>query len=851
LSGDTIFDEPHYLALERLAAKALAENHSERALLLSDRRCRIDPPPQPHCYLLRAEACFRLGYKSYGLDDLEQVLGTKPDDIEANRRMLAWSKGNRQLAAARALIKTEHNTDILRQAITVLSQDDDMPHASINGFDQTIEGWVTWSQGSVAEVTIRSENEVISSLIEPDPFHALGSERNRAASFVLARPRSHEPQLASISIGGRIFQTLRLPGNEPLPRIATQDFEPSLEPPGLTIIVPVYADYKATRSCIESLIKATKNSPERSIVLVNDATPETKIKSYLDGIACQPGVTLLTNKLNLGFVGSINRALHQVPCGDVILLNSDTVVPPGFCDRLKAAAESADDIGTVNPLSNNGEFSSFPRPNQINDLGTLREIIALDRVAAQANENLVVDLPSGIGFCLYIKRSCLETVGFLSEKYQRGYLEDVDFCLRARAAGFRSVCAASVYVGHVGSRSFRSEKQALVVHNLEVLDLRFPAYRNECLGFESADPLKPARAAIERRLPYHGRQPRLIVSGESTISEVAKRRADDLVSQGKHCMLLVICSARSGPLAVLNDAAGGVPQNLTLDLSQPAELEFLDDFLRRAGIEAIELVDPASVPPCLMDLLFDGRVPYEVLIADAGLLGPCAVPQEASDAGLERARRGPAHQRRSSFPDDCGSRSWRDRWHAVAANAKRILVPGQIAQAFAARHFPELKTSILKEFDAVESSPRDIRASQPGKLAILALRTTSEEFDAIRSLAQAIAGLKADLEIVVVGATIDDLGLMHLPNVFVTGKLNGFDFDRLLVQYQVQFILAGIGRPLFGHPMEREAVKSGLPIAHFDWSFGRYQPSPTNLAINPAITTGNIAERLVRWIEKR
>jgi GT2 family glycosyltransferase len=48
------------------------------------------------------------------------------------------------------------------------------------------------------------------------------------------------------------------------------------------------------------------------------------------------------------------------------------------------------------------------------------------------NTGLAVDVPNGIGFCLYVTRRCLDEVGLLSEAFQRGYLEDVDFCLRAR-----------------------------------------------------------------------------------------------------------------------------------------------------------------------------------------------------------------------------------------------------------------------------------------------------------------------------------------------------------------------------------------------------------------------------------
>src|SRR5262249_18508738 len=156
--------------------------------------------------------------------------------------------------------------------------------------------------------------------------------------------------------------------------------------------------------------------------------------------------------------------------GDIILLNSDTIVPVGFVDRLAAAARSSPDIGTVMPLSNNGDLAGFPVRNSASPLGSLEAVERLDKIATVVNAGRVVDIPNGVGFCLYITRECLDAVGLLSEEFHRGYLEDADFCLRAREHGFRNVCAPSVYVGHEGSKSFGTEKRSLVVRNLAGLE---------------------------------------------------------------------------------------------------------------------------------------------------------------------------------------------------------------------------------------------------------------------------------------------------------------------------------------------------------------------------------------------
>jgi len=828
-NGTAILDEPHYLALESLAARALADDEPERAFALSDRRCRIDPVPQPHCYLLRAEASFRAGQPGYAIDDLVEVLDIAPDDLEANRRMLAWSTGRRQRAAARALLKCERNIDVLRHALRVLGEANDRPHAAITVLDDTIRGWVAWTQGASAEVSIRAGSDTISSLIEPDPFFALSSATIRAASFVLTRPRSSEPQLASIAIDGRVFHRVRMAGNQDHCYSAPSE-NAAADGDKTTVIIPIYADHKATRACIESLYGAIEPSPGIRVVLVDDATPDVKIKHYIAGLAGRPDTEILVNPTNLGFVGSINRALRHVPFGDVILLNSDTIVAPGFGDRLRLSARSAPDIGIVNPLTNNGEFCSFPVPHQSNQLESLEAITALDQLAAASSPaGDVVDLPSGIGFCLYVTRACLDAVGLLSESYQRGYLEDVDFCLRAREAGFRSVCAPSVYIGHAGSRSFRSEKRSLVARNLAVLDRKFPSYRAECAAFAAADPLRAARQAIERRQQLADKPWHVIVSGEGAVGDVVRGRAEQLIAAGQATLLVSIRPGRSGAVASLTDAGGGLPQNLAFDLSLAAELQALDDVLGTASLSAIEIADPARVPAEVLDLLLDGRAPYDILLADSGMILPPALAADLGEPELTR---------------------WQQRWRSIAEQAQRILAPCPMAEAFGALHFPGLT---ITRIDAGPADAAVAAAPRPpaGPIGILALRASAEEFNALLDLIRALHERKPGLGIIVVGRTLNDIAAMRWPGVFVTGTVHRPELRRVLTQYGVRSVIAGLGPPLFGHPLMQEVAQCGLPLAQFDWSMGGYQPAPGDLAFTPELAAHQIADRLVQWLESR
>src|SRR5258707_8983466 len=94
----------------------------------------------------------------------------------------------------------------------------------------------------------------------------------------------------------------------------------------------------------------------------------------------------------------------------------------------------------------------------------------LDAAFATANRGLSAEIPTAVGFCMYIRRRCLDRVGaFDEERYGAGYGEEVDFCMRAARAGFRHMVAADVFVRHVGEVSFgpaadsrRQQAQAVV-----------------------------------------------------------------------------------------------------------------------------------------------------------------------------------------------------------------------------------------------------------------------------------------------------------------------------------------------------------------------------------------------------
>jgi GT2 family glycosyltransferase len=265
----------------------------------------------------------------------------------------------------------------------------------------------------------------------------------------------------------------------------------------IDVVIPVYKGLAQTRRCVESVLAARQQVPF-DVVVVDDATPELEIARWLDALAAGGRITLLRNDANAGFVRSVNRGMALHGDRDVVLLNSDTEVANDWLDRLHACALSDAKIATITPFSNNATICSYPFEGWQGRVPGTLGLAGLDRLFADTNAGRVVDLPTAVGFCMYIRRGALDALGlFDAERYGRGYGEENDFCMRAGKSGWRNVLAGDVYVYHEGSVSFSEERFALQVTAGKVLVEAHPDYPAKVHEFLVADPAHALRCAID------------------------------------------------------------------------------------------------------------------------------------------------------------------------------------------------------------------------------------------------------------------------------------------------------------------------------------------------------------------
>lgn len=269
----------------------------------------------------------------------------------------------------------------------------------------------------------------------------------------------------------------------------------------LDIIIPIYRGLAATRRCLESVLASWH--PDMAIYLIDDCSPEPAISAYLRQLAADypHRLALITHYHNWGFVASANQGMQLHADRDVILLNSDTEVPAQWQARLQACAYQQANIATVTPFSNNATICSYPHFCVDNPLPPQVSVSQLDQACQRANPQQWVEIPTAVGFCMYIKRTCIQQIGTFDElRFGFGYGEENEFCLRAQAKGWIHVLSADVFVYHQGSVSFAETKALHQPLGAKALLALYPQYDAMIARFIQEDPIAPYRHRITQQL---------------------------------------------------------------------------------------------------------------------------------------------------------------------------------------------------------------------------------------------------------------------------------------------------------------------------------------------------------------
>jgi GT2 family glycosyltransferase len=219
--------------------------------------------------------------------------------------------------------------------------------------------------------------------------------------------------------------------------------------PLVSVVIVTYNNVEYTRLCIESVLRNT-HTPRYEVIVVDNASSDAT-REYLQQV---PDVRVILNDRNEGFARANNQGIAASTGRFVILLNNDTVVPPGWsCRLLRHLVEPA--VGLVVSVTNwSGNESRIDVPYR--DLDEL-DAFAARRAAEHDGERF--DIAVAAMYCVAMRRDVFDRVGPLDERFTIGMFEDDDYSQRIRDAGLRVVCAEDAFVHHFGQASFKKLSQ--------------------------------------------------------------------------------------------------------------------------------------------------------------------------------------------------------------------------------------------------------------------------------------------------------------------------------------------------------------------------------------------------------
>lgn len=600
--------------------------------------------------------------------------------------------------------------------------------------------------------------------------------------------------------------------------IAPRPLRPAARPRPVDVVIPVHGGRLHTLACLDSVLATVARGVR--VWVIDDASPDPELIAALVALANRRHIRLIRQPENLGFPAAANAGLSACAPRDAVLLNSDTLVPPGWLDRLRNAAYSTHDIGTVTPLSNDGSIVSYPDPAGGNAVPDLAATVAADAVAQRAG-HAAIDIPSGVGFCLYLRRDCLDETGlFREDSFAQGYGEENDLCLRARHLGWRSVAAPNVFVAHVGGQSFGSARRHLVRRNLVVLNRLHPGYDAVVAAHVAADPLAPARRRMDALRWAVGRSSggaAIIVThaGGGGVDRVVADRVATLSASGLRT-IIVRPGARQGTCVV---EAGGVPYpNLTYTL--PDDLPDLARLLREDRPRHLEVHHLLGHSYAVLGLARLLRIPVDVFVHDYASFCPrislvgaerryCGEPDVAGCEGC-------IADNGSSLLEDVTVPALVERSAHDLAAARQVIAPSQDAAARIRRHFPSVAPIVHPWEDARLAPPEPSPARAVRRICVVGAIGIEKGYDVLLACARDARARALPLEFVVVGYTTDDTRLMAAGPVFVTGEYAEADAVALVRAQQADLaFIPSVCPETWCFALSR-AWQAGLSAAVFD-----------------------------------
>jgi len=577
------------------------------------------------------------------------------------------------------------------------------------------------------------------------------------------------------------------------------------------VVIAVYRGLRETQQCLESVLE-DRDRPPGGVIVVEDCSPEPKLVAWLRTLARGGRITLLHNPRNLGFAASVNHGMAAAGAHDVALLNADTEVPHGWLRRLAAQAYAVPRVASVSPFSNNATICGYPSVAGVSAAFGL-DVHAIDAACRAVNVGRSVEVPTTVGFCMYVRRAALNDVGmFDAATFGQGYGEENDFCLRASVRGWRHMLACDTYVFHQGNVSFGAASVQRKGRARTALLVRYPDYEQVVERHVRLDAAGGARFAVTAALLRGSGKPVVLMVSHDFGGGVERHIGELAARFGETANVLLLGSSARG----VSLSVPALPGHSVLALTGD-RLDDLVAYLRTVNLQRVHVHHVAGLDLDLRALLRRLDVGYDLTVHDYFAICP-QMNLLPSPGHRYCGEPGPAMcnaciARRPSY----GAReilSWRRTYARLLLEAERVLCPSEDVRARLARH-GLARNAVLAPHESVSETVWKVRspaavAGRPLRVAVLGVLAGHKGEISVVTLAEAVAVDEIFLHLI--GRPERELPAGVAARMSVTGEYRDAQLPGLLAAAKPHVLWFPSQAPETYSYTLSAAIEAGLPI---------------------------------------
>jgi GT2 family glycosyltransferase len=238
------------------------------------------------------------------------------------------------------------------------------------------------------------------------------------------------------------------------------------EVPDLSIVLVNWNACEMTSAALESIRSHTRDIGYEVFVTDNGSTRDASATELPRRF---PGIQFISNGSNMGFSIANNQGIARARGRYVLLLNNDTIQTENALATSVAYMDGHPEVGALGILHRNADAqhseqaSAFDFPRPWREVATLLGVPYSPDTGASIRSDVEQDVDWVVGSFLLMRRACLDEVGPLDERFFI-YDEDIDWCRRARSAGWKVRFWPGASMVHVGASARPFMKDKTFVH---------------------------------------------------------------------------------------------------------------------------------------------------------------------------------------------------------------------------------------------------------------------------------------------------------------------------------------------------------------------------------------------------